>query len=71
MPLLEISLFTLLLFDFHMAADPTSSKCAPSILITFINMMLHNTENKEKVPSPCSPYMFIYQVSFVCLSLIR
>lgn len=39
-------------------ADPFSIHCAPSILITFINMVLFKPSN---VQPPCSPYMFAGQ----------
>lgn len=37
----------------------TSPLCAPSVLITFINMMLH--KKNTDVPKDCSPYMFPHQ----------
>lgn len=65
-------LFLVLLF-FYMAAlmfmkwilygptNPlgTSPSCAPSVLITFINMMLH--KKNTDVPTGCSQYMFEHQ----------
>ncbi|XKL66950.1 hypothetical protein PGB90_010370 [Kerria lacca] len=46
----------------------TSPTCAPSVLITFINMMLYkkNTENVL----PCQPYMFQYQDQLQTIFLI-
>lgn len=37
---------------------PWSSDCAPSILITFINMVLFKNPPVPESPDECSPYMF-------------
>lgn len=47
---------------------PMDSHCAPSILITFINMVLFSSPSEPEVtpdnPTPCSPYMFSGQKFF-------
>lgn len=48
-----------------------SASCAPSILITFIDMVLFNTP--KPVPEPCEVYMFggqhFFQTIFVLVAL--
>lgn len=50
---------------------PYSASCAPSILITFIDMVLFNTP--KPVPDRCEVYMFggqhFFQVVFVLVAL--
>nr|CAD7454142.1 unnamed protein product [Timema tahoe] len=52
-------------------ATETGPYCAPSILITFINMVLFKS---SAVPAECSPYMFngqqTVQMLLVCLALL-
>lgn len=45
-----------------------SPGCAPSILITFINMMLMKKPQEEE--GDCSPYMFAYQYQLQCCLVI-
>lgn len=45
-------------------AHPWSSDCAPSILITFINMVLFKNPPVPDDPEACSPYMFMGQRFF-------
>ncbi|XP_014235198.1 V-type proton ATPase 116 kDa subunit a isoform X3 [Trichogramma pretiosum] len=55
---------------FHPEYNPnpeTSSFCAPSVLITFINMVLFKTSAEIK---PCSPYMYAGQGGFENLLVI-
>uniref|UniRef100_A0A0K8TS08 V-type proton ATPase subunit a n=1 Tax=Tabanus bromius TaxID=304241 RepID=A0A0K8TS08_TABBR len=53
--------------------DPYSPGCAPSILITFINMVLFKTPVKDE-KSKCEPYMFGgqqgFQIFFVIIAVI-
>ncbi|XP_075232016.1 V-type ATPase subunit a family protein Vha100-2 isoform X2 [Lycorma delicatula] len=49
-------------------------RCAPSVLITFINMMLFKKPDVKESDSPCEYYMFPYQetvqLSFMIISLL-
>lgn len=45
-------------------AHPWTSDCAPSILITFINMVLFKNPNYPEKEDECSPYMFWGQRGF-------
>lgn len=38
--------------------NPYSAECAPSILITFINMVLFKHVKEEEGPDKCSPWMY-------------
>lgn len=53
---------------------PYDSHCAPSILITFINMVLFSSpkapEATDDNPTPCSPYMFAGQSFFQTLFVL-
>lgn len=49
--------------------DPFSASCAPSILITFINMVLFKTPNHNPEDT-CSPYMYAGQPFFEKLFVI-
>ena len=50
--------------SFSVVAKNTSPNCAPSVLILFINMVMHKTEKPEDIdPDGCPTYMFAHQVS--------
>ncbi|XP_063587186.1 V-type proton ATPase 116 kDa subunit a 1-like isoform X1 [Penaeus indicus] len=55
-------------------AESVSPNCAPSILITFINMVLMKGYQSTPDTDPCSPYMYAGQFGFqrflVCIGLI-
>lgn len=64
----------------HLFSDPqTSAGCAPSVLITFINMMLSKHPDYPPPPSPngtdankiaCNPYMYAGQSFFESVLLL-
>lgn len=53
---------------------PYDSHCAPSVLITFINMVLFTSpkipEATKENPNPCNPYMFAGQSFFQTLLVL-
>lgn len=54
------------------ADEAYKPRCAPSVLITFINMMMFNKEQPESnIPLGCSQYMFEGQglLQMICLYL--
>ncbi|XP_066591940.1 V-type proton ATPase 116 kDa subunit a 1 isoform X2 [Prorops nasuta] len=59
-------------YDAHDKVFETSPTCAPSVLITFINMMLFNKH--ADMPDKCSEYMFTgqreLQQSFLYIALV-
>ncbi|EZA48636.1 hypothetical protein DMN91_001368 [Ooceraea biroi] len=60
------------LYDASTSDEAYQPRCAPSVLITFINMMMFNKE-QANIPTNCSEYMFegqgILQTVFLYLAL--